>query len=77
MKTVLGFMAALIAAALLTVSVGLAVSYVLTFVNFSGPQSVVEPCFAIGFTCGLAGGVTVGFFIARHFWREYVASEPD
>jgi hypothetical protein len=44
-KIALGFIGALIAMLATFVFVGLGVAYTLLFLNFSGPESVVEPCF--------------------------------
>ena len=57
--------------------VGFSLSYALIFMNFTGPESVVEPCFEIGFGCGLACSVIAGILAGRHFWRQYSASKPD
>ncbi len=76
MKMTLGFMGAVIAAIAVTIFVGFAVSNALIFINFSGPDSVVEPCFEIGFAFGLACGLGAGFLIARHFWIQYSSPHP-
>jgi hypothetical protein len=76
-KIALGFIGTLVAIILTFVFVGLGVSYILLFLNFSGPQSVVGLCFDIGFICGLICSLSVGFIICRYFWLQYSSSDPE
>jgi|GEM_PF-5126948 hypothetical protein len=77
MKIVFGFIGALIAMAVIFVFVGLLSSYLLIFINFAGPESVVGPCFEIGFSFGLICALIAGYLICRPFWREYMSGKPD
>jgi hypothetical protein len=77
MRIVLGFAGAFLAMVLIFVLVGFLASYILIFINFSGPESVVEPCFEIGFSISLICSLASGFFICRHFWREFSSSELE
>ena len=81
MKIVFGLVGSVVVAAVVALFLGLVISYSLIFVNFAGPDSIVEKCFEVGFSIGLVGGLTVGFFMARYFflqfWREYSSSEDD
>ena len=77
MKIVLGFLGALAAMAATFVFVGFTISYALIFLNFSGPESVVEPCFEIGFGCASLCALAVGLLLGRFFWIRYSASEPE
>jgi hypothetical protein len=63
--------------AMIFLFVGFSVSYILFFVNFARPESTVDPSFEIGFSLGLLCALAVGFFVNRHFWREYSKSEPE
>ena len=77
MKFALELIGTLIAMLIVFLFVGFTITYALIFINFSGPESVVEPCFEIGFGVGLVCALTLGFFLCRHFWIEYAASEPE
>jgi len=77
MKIVLGFIGVLIGMGTIFLLVGTGVSYALIFINFSGPKSAVEPCFEIGFTCGLVCALGAGFLICRYFWVSYSSGEPE
>lgn len=77
MKTVLGFIGALVAIVVTLVFVGFAVTYVLIFLNFSGSESVVETCFEIGFGRGFVCALVTGFIMFRHLWIKYSSSDPE
>jgi len=81
MKVIFGLFGSIILALVITIFVGIVITYSLLFINFSGPESVVGPCFEAGFSVGLICGLTAGFFVARHFWlefwREYSSSEDE
>jgi hypothetical protein len=77
MKIVLGLVGVLTAMLLIFLFVGFGVAYTLIFINFSGPRSVVEPCFKAGFTCGLICALSVGSFVCRYFWTKYSSADPE
>ena len=77
MKIVFGFLGTLAAMAVTFLFVGFTVSYALIFINFAGPESVVEPSFEIGFGLALLCALAVGFVIGRFFWVRYSSSEPE
>jgi hypothetical protein len=61
MKIVLGYIGVVLVMATIFLFVGFSVSYILIFVNFAGPQSIVEPGFEIGFSLGLICALAAGF----------------
>ena len=73
----LGFIGVVLMMAMIFLFVGFSTTYILIFINFAGPESVVEPSFEIGFSLDLFCALTAGFFISRHFWRKYSDSEPE
>ena len=62
MKLALMSIAGLLAMLLTVLLVGLTLSYVFIFLHFTGPESVVEKCFELGFGSGFVCALAVGFF---------------
>lgn len=77
MKIVFGFLGTLAAIIATFLFVGFTVTYGLICINFSGPESVVEPCFEIGFGLAFRCALAVGFFLCRFIWIRYSSSEPE
>jgi hypothetical protein len=77
MKFALIILGTLIATLAIFLFVGFLVTYTMIFAHFSGPDSVVENCFAIGFSLGLISALLFAFFVGRYFWRRYSAPSPE
>lgn len=53
------------------------VSYSLLFLHFSGPDSIAEHCFEIGFGCAVLTSVALGAAIGRREWKRYSRGDPE
>jgi hypothetical protein len=53
------------------------VSYSLLFIHFTGPDSIAEHCFEIGFACAVLSSLTLAALVGWREWKRYSAVDPD
>lgn len=53
------------------------VSYSLLFMHFSGPDSIAEHCFEIGFGCAVVASLALGALEGWREWKRYSSPDPE